>query len=66
MLAPLSTQPAAVDVVTLPSRVPPVDRVKRERAEEAEEPAVAPRRDTASFSAEALAKLAAECGECAG
>ncbi|MCK6447470.1 MAG: hypothetical protein L6Q99_13855 [Planctomycetes bacterium] len=57
----------SVDVVVLPQRVTPVPRVERERPDEVpdERPAVAPRRDTASFSAEALAKLAAECGDCA-
>lgn len=64
MIQPLANQ--SIEVVVLPQRVTPVPRVARERKEDASEdrPAFAPRRDTASFSAEALKKLSAERGDC--
>lgn len=53
----------SVDVVAVPRRVEPTPRVRREHEEQ--EPAVAPRRDSASFSKEALALLMAESdGSC--
>lgn len=61
MIAPLPPRAAAIEVVVLPPRVTPVPRVTREL----DDGAIAPRRDTASFSAEALARLAAEAAECA-
>jgi hypothetical protein len=65
MIEALSSQAgtnAVHDVAVIPSRVTPIAKVRRER--EDDEPAIAPRRDTASFSREALAKLAAEtCGD---
>jgi hypothetical protein len=58
-LTPADAQ--TIDVVALARRIESLPRVRRERDDE--EPAIAPRRDTASFSKEALARLADECNQ---